>query len=110
MACSDSDICIALPGPGEPCFQGQCAPGAYCDLEVLSNPTSPELCFALGEVGDMCRGHDQCATGECPNGFCASPTGEGAPCAAACGPGFECIEAQCVVADAVLCAWELPEI
>ncbi len=110
LGCTDAGVCRALPEPGEPCFRSECAAGAYCELEVIGDPTSLERCFALGEVGDPCRGHDQCAAGECPNGFCASPSGEGTPCIAACGPGFDCVVGACVVADAVLCSWELPEI
>lgn len=85
----DIEVCVALPGAGSPCAEGECAAGAWCD-----STSSMPLCRAVGEIGDACRGHGQCVSAYCPAGHCARPPGDGEPCGTnrRCDAGLVCID------------------
>ncbi|MEX1368507.1 MAG: hypothetical protein AB1Z98_35590 [Nannocystaceae bacterium] len=83
------DRCDELPLVGERCLQGECGRGAWC-MTTMEDPDG--TCMAPVEVGQMCSGHRQCASGSCPNGFCWARPSEGEDCTQTqvCAPGLVC--------------------
>jgi hypothetical protein len=94
LACSNG-VCLPLPGPGQPCADDRCAEGSRCEPPV--DFESPGMCVAGGEVGAPCMGHAECASFNCPAGFCAAPATIGDPCSSTlpCGPELSCQEGVC---------------
>lgn len=90
----DDDLCVALPGPGQRCDAGECQPGSFCRFDPVDGSTE---CLSLGDVGDPCQGHRECWSGNCPAGACEEPAGVGDPCGSQlpCGPGLGCSGGQC---------------
>lgn len=86
-------VCMALPGPGEPCGS-DCRSGSFCSFDAA---TGTSTCRLVGDVGEPCSGHRQCASANCPAGVCEPPAEVGAPCGSQlpCGPGLACIEDRC---------------
>lgn len=82
------------PAAGQPCFNGKCAAGAWCDTSGSGTAT----CRTSGSVGDPCSIlDDSCASGLACNGVtgkCQTPSGAGGACdpdsASTCKPGFAC--------------------
>jgi hypothetical protein len=90
----DDELCVALPGPGQRCDGGDCLPGSFCRFDPVAGIAE---CLSLGDVGDPCQGHRECASGNCPAGACQEPAGVGDPCGSQlpCGPGLGCSDGQC---------------
>jgi hypothetical protein len=55
--------CVALPDPGEPCLDDQCATGAYCAEGTCSVAKPPDA---------ACAGDGECSLGSCVEQRCAS--------------------------------------
>jgi hypothetical protein len=91
--CSDI-LCVALPGPGEPCPAGDCRPEAFCSVDAS---TGIAECLHAGDVGEPCRGHRECVSGNCPAGVCEDPAEVGDACSdqLPCGPSQYCAEGSC---------------
>lgn len=99
LACSGGR-CLPPPGPGQPCADGRCAEGSRCEAPL--DFEAPSLCVAGGEVGSPCMGHAECASFNCPAGFCIAPSTVGDPCSSTlpCGPGLSCEDGICQGAGA----------
>ncbi len=82
-----SGVCVALPAIGAMCDSGECVPEAWCDT---SGPMP--VCRPLGQHGEACSGHTQCASSYCPAGRCVRAPGEGEACGAnsRCDDGLRC--------------------
>jgi hypothetical protein len=52
-------VCGSAPGNGEPCIEGDCDGGLYCDGSTCATP-QPD--------GALCTGDEECVSGECNNG------------------------------------------
>ncbi|MEM9462304.1 MAG: hypothetical protein AAGF11_49585 [Myxococcota bacterium] len=104
------DRCERIPAVGEQCPLGQCEGEAFCEVLDPVDPMSERQCFAPGPLGQMCRGHDQCQSGYCPNGFCSVRPGEGESCAGTqiCEAGLDCVDETCVPGDPALCRVWVP--
>jgi len=87
------DVCMALPGAGEPCRDYSCGPGARCDTST----GEPYLCVALLADGQPCEEHYHCLSLHCYEGACIAPLADGQPCVDApqCESGF-CWEGACM--------------
>jgi hypothetical protein len=82
------------PTAGQPCFNGTCAAGAWCQTT-----STPAMCVAAGKAGDPCEGG---TAGSCATGFvcdgdkhqCQTPSVAGGPCSptwsSTCAAGFGC--------------------
>lgn len=105
-----SDRCERIPAVGELCPLGQCEGEAFCEVVDPVDPLSERQCFAPAPLGEMCRGHDQCESGYCPNGFCSLRPGEGESCASTqvCEAGLDCVDETCVPGDPALCQVGVP--
>lgn len=68
MGGSFEGTCQALPGGGEACMDGRCAPGHTCD--------GTSTCRAIQHVGGACGSSSECYSGVCEGGTCV----EGALC------------------------------
>lgn len=84
-------FCVPLPSLGEPCFQGQCLPGAHCTVG-----TEIRTCAPLLQTASPCSEGTQCASGYCGPSGCAELGRVGAACPsnAACATGI-CDEGRC---------------
>jgi hypothetical protein len=92
----ETDVCEALPGPGDPCPGGECI-DAWCD-------TAAELvCRELVAMNGECMGHFMCDTGYCPDGRCRARPEEGEECFGPCVEGLECIDEVCTPPPAAVC-------
>lgn len=102
LACGELGRCMPPPGPGQPCADGRCADGARCESQDFDGAP---VCVAGGEVGSPCTGHVQCASFNCPAGFCAPAAAVGAPCSTTlpCGPEASCADGVCQGAAAGFC-------
>jgi hypothetical protein len=68
--------CLPLPGPGSPCRDGACAPGAWCDTSVET-----PICAALKVEAAGCTADVECESTWCRNGTrCAEPIEPGEVC------------------------------
>lgn len=79
--------CTLRPQAGEPCQNGGCAEGLWCDP---ADPDKP-ICRSPAALGQACRGHDECESGNCPAGSCAPRPGLGEPCFGSCADGLFCV-------------------
>jgi hypothetical protein len=97
-------VCQARPGPGEACFSDECQAGLFCELVDPQDPATWR-CKAVGEVGEPCSGHNQCATGYCPAGSCRELPQQGESCRGTfvCDAGLVCREEICVDSDPLIC-------
>lgn len=95
LACDEVGRCRALPGPGQPCPSGQCAEGSRC--EVMGDFEAQPVCVAGAEIGERCMGHAECASFNCPAGFCEPSATVGDPCSdnLPCGPELFCSDGVC---------------
>ena len=84
-----TDLCVALPGAGEPCLNNACDGGLSCIAGTCSGPR---------DNGEECMGHDHCASGNCPAGYCAARPLLGESCRGQvpCAEGLECEDEVCV--------------
>lgn len=94
----DEGRCVALPGADQLCESGECRENAFCSFDPGSGFS---VCRAKGRVGEPCRGHGECGSGNCPAGFCAHPAKVGDPCSnrLPCGPDQWCDQGVCVPAE-----------
>lgn len=102
----DSKLCVALPGPGEPCMDDvTCAPQAWCDAA-----NDPPICASFKANGQGCEADLECESTWCRNAErCAEPLPAGLGCDPEkdrCALGFLCDadEEMCVASDALICA------
>lgn len=94
--------CAATPGGasrcGRACAEGAppCGEGMACDTSDGACGTCLPVGVASGVrvTGDACDADDRCAAGDCVDGACSRPCGDGAPCPAGmhcrgdvCAPG-----------------------
>jgi hypothetical protein len=108
LACRYDELdaqCVRLPELGDDCTDlGQCAEDLRCDRDPM---TGEGTCIGPTKLGDACMGHQECASGFCPAGFCDDLPAKGESCAGtnACREGLDCDgESQtCVTGDAILC-------
>ncbi len=100
MACSKGK-CAQVPSKAqEPCLNGVCGLGFYCN--------NKDKCASYGyvKVGDACGDSKRCEKGECSNGKCKAP----AAISEACGNGtycdahLVCREGTCAVDDPTWCS------
>jgi len=88
--CSNSRVCTAKPGDGQPCLSGMCASGLFCQ-----NGTT---CRPLRAVNETCQNDGQCAAGlfcnfnADPEPVCAPLKALGEPCT----DSDECVTDFCV--------------
>jgi hypothetical protein len=100
-----SNTCIALPGPGEPCYAGElCAAGAMCDWSGTD-----ATCVPLPGEGETCT--FLCASGfycdivDGSEGSCVGLPGEGQPCSpqGQCAADYFCDGDVCEALPAWVC-------
>jgi len=85
------DVCVALPGEGEPCFdQSSCFGDLYCGADVL--------CHVQKGVGESCAEGDQACLDDL---YCDS---RGPVCAAMLAQGQDCGHATWACGDGLFCA------
>lgn len=85
-----SDTCIALPGPGQPCPQGACAEGSWCQQIVTDT-----MCVALLANGGECNADEECISAYCQSDVCADVPEEGQPCTDRCTGALFCDAGTC---------------
>ncbi len=95
--------CLPLPGPGQLCRSGTCAPGAWCD----SGAPDP-VCASLKSDGAGCASDVECASTWCNGQRCTQPIPSGRTCVPGedrCAEGLACREdtALCAPIDALVC-------
>ncbi len=83
--------CQPYPGPGEPCHNGWCGPGAYCDYN-----SDPGMCVAQSAAGQACENYNHCLSNRCYQDICIDPLADDQPCDdnAQCESSF-CYEGNC---------------
>ncbi len=83
----DIQTCAEPPEAGQPCLQGECARGAFCDT-----PVDVSICTPTLPLATACTGHRQCDSGFCPAGFCDLRPALGESCAGSfvCELGASC--------------------
>ena len=89
-----SQTCVAEPAAGEPCvFLNDCGDDRWCDDSL----GMPGVCQDLIPDGMPCSGAEQCESGSCPAGACATPGGLGDDCSVSrvCDVGLVCNGATC---------------
>lgn len=65
--CDDvTGTCVALPASGEPCEQGACAAGAYCNYDDVASG----VCVSKAPGGVACSHSRECASQVCFGGEC----------------------------------------
>lgn len=75
LICS-GDVCLPLPGPGQPCIDSRCAPGLGCRLE-----DSGPRCDAPRLTGEACMVSAECGeAGRCVANVCAPRAPVGTSC------------------------------
>jgi hypothetical protein len=88
-----SNRCVVTPKAGEPCPQGVCEEGHFCDnYDVVEG-----LCRRLGAVGEMCLVAEGCETGYCTDDRFAAYPGVGEPCSGECAGDLYCQQGVCAV-------------
>jgi hypothetical protein len=63
LSCDPSWVCKQLPGLGEACVTGVCAPGLVCTSELTGEPEG--ICTSLVSVGERCTRDGNCASYVC---------------------------------------------
>jgi hypothetical protein len=56
--------CVPMPQLGDPCIEGQCAPGLWCRIDELDHDT--RTCAARLPDGAACVDAGQCSSNNCP--------------------------------------------
>jgi len=91
LYCAKSGVCAPLAAVGQPCSQGGCVDGAYCDNgtcapkvpagSTCSLPAACQgwqcmagSCVPLKDDGASCGTWEDCKSGLCPYGRCGVPT------------------------------------
>jgi hypothetical protein len=120
---SATPVCHVLPGDGQPCPDGLCAPPLACHVPTANNPICSDpsgcsppcgtgshcvnsiTCVAYAQLSDNCGATVQCAPGLiCKAGKCAAQPHLGDPCAEGdCPWVLACKNGVCAVPDAVQC-------
>jgi hypothetical protein len=59
----ESGTCVTRPGEGEPCFEGVCLPGLFCNDRL--DPVTPTCKRPLMDGEGDCNGPDQCQSHIC---------------------------------------------
>lgn len=104
LYCDEASVCQLLPTVGEPCHSGDCR-DARCQLQ---DDEQTRLCVPLTADGEQCNGHSQCASGNCPAGFCLPIPQLGEECFGACATGLECAGGMCLYPNGEICYARIP--
>ena len=89
----DTNRCVVTPMRGEPCPDGTCLEGDWCNPEALPDPR----CEAIVGVGQACPTNQACETGYCIDDLCAPYPGMGEPCTGECAGDLYCQSGTCTV-------------
>ncbi|MEM7151947.1 MAG: hypothetical protein AAF799_03850 [Myxococcota bacterium] len=109
LECGADRRCLRVVGLGEECTGHVCEDGMECVLEP-GTTDGRARCMALTANGQPCMGFRECASGYCPNGFCAPlpVVGESCEISGSCADDYECSFGRCVEPGPAVCDLDLP--